>query len=126
MPDSTQLMAMIRTVIQEELKPVHQELEELKPVRQELQELKHGQERLESKVDKLEHGQGRLESKVDKLELRMENEVIEKVRALFDGFTLRGEQIENLQKHLNQRLDNIEIDTGYLVSRVARLEKIAK
>jgi predicted nuclease with TOPRIM domain len=112
MPDSTQLMAMIRTVIQEELKPVHQELEELKPVRQELQELKHGQERLESKVDKLE--------------LRMENEVIEKVRALFDGFTLRGEQIENLQKHLDQRLDSIEINTGYLVSKVARLEKMAK
>jgi len=140
MPDSNELVAMLRAVIQEALKPVHQELEELKPVRQELQELKHGQERLESKVDKLElrqarleskvdkleHGQERLESKVDKLELRMEDEVIEKVRALFDGFTLRGEQIENLQKHLNQRLDSIEIDTGYLVSKVARLEKMAK
>ena len=126
MPDSGELVSMLRAVIREELKPVHQELEELKPVRQELQELKHGQERLESKVDNLEHGQERLESKVDNLELRQENEVIEKVRALFDGFTLRGEQIENLQKHLNQRLDSIEIDTGYLVSKVARLEKMAK
>jgi len=140
MPDSNELVAMLRAVIQEELKPVHHELEELKPVRQELQELKHGQERLEnkvdkielrqarleSKVDKLEHGQERLESKVDKLELRIEDEVIEKVSALFDGFTLRGEQIENLQKNLDQRLDSIEIDTGYLVSKVARLEKMAK
>jgi hypothetical protein len=63
MPDSNELVAMLRAVIQEELKPVHHELEELKPVRQELQELKHGQERLENKVDKIELRQARLESK---------------------------------------------------------------
>ena len=74
----------------------------------------------------LKDGQQRLETKVDKLELRIENEVINKVSALFDGYTLRGDQIDNLQKHLDQRMDSIDIDTGYLVSRVARLEKLAK
>ena len=74
----------------------------------------------------LKDGQQRLETKVDKLELRIENEVIDKVSALFDGYTLRGDQIDNLQKHLDQRMDSIDIDTGYLVSRVARLEKLAK
>lgn len=116
MPDNNELINMLRTVIQEELNPVHQEM----------QALRFGQERLETKVDKLEQGQERLETKVGELELRMENEVIEKVRALYDGFNLRGDQIENLQKRLDQRLDSIEIDIGYLVSKVARLEKMAK
>jgi len=49
----------------------------MRPVRQELQELRYGQERLEKKVGILE--------------LRVENKVIEKVRALFDGFALRGQ-----------------------------------
>lgn len=102
MPGDNELADMLRAVIQEELKPV----------RRELQELRHGQEML-----------GR---KADKLELRMENDVIEKVSALYDGFTLRGEQIEILQKHLDRRLDSIEIDTGYLVSKIVRLEKMAK
>lgn len=102
MPDNNELINMLRTVIQEELNPVHQEMQALRL------------------------GQERLETKVGELELRMENEVIEKVCALYDGFNLRGDQIENLQKHLEQRLDSIEIDIGYLVSKVARLEKIAK
>lgn len=67
-----------------------------------------------------------LKKDVRKLETRMESEVFDKVRALFNGYSLRGDQIENLQKHLDRRLDSIEIDTGYLVSRVARLEKLAK
>lgn len=86
---------------------------------QQLKVLTEGQSRIESRMDKLE-------TKVDKLDLRTENEVIDKVRVLFDGYTLRGDQIEYLQKHLDQRLDSIEVDTGYLVARVARLEKLAK
>lgn len=88
-------------------------------VLQQLKVLSDGQSRIESRMD-------RLETKVDKLELSLESEVIEKVRILFDGYTMRGDQIENLQRHLDQRLDSIEIDTGYFVARVARLEKLAK
>ncbi len=69
-------------------------------------------------LDALQKGQLRLEA-------RLENEVIAKVRALFDGFTLRGDQIERLQKRLDERLDSIETDTRYLVARVAML-KLAK
>ena len=79
-----------------------------------------------SQLDELQKNQVRSDTKVDKLEARMESEVIDKINILFDGYSLRGDQIENLQKHLDERLDSIEIDTGYLVSRVARLEKIAK
>lgn len=116
MPDNNELISILRAVIQEELTAV----------RQEMQELRLGQERLETKVDKLEQGQEKLETKVGELELRMKNEVIEKIRALYDGFNLRGDQFENLQKRLDQSLDSIEIDIGYLVSKVAQLEKMAK
>ncbi len=71
---------------------------------QQLQKLSEGQSRiesrmdkLESKVDKLESKVDKLESKVDKLELRMENEVIDKIRILFDA-----------REAQNQRLDRIE------------------
>ena len=67
-----------------------------------------------------------IKSNQHKLEVRIENEVIDKIGILFDGHSLRGDQIENLKKHIDERLDSIEIDTGYLVSRVSRLEKIAK
>ncbi|KJS02633.1 MAG: hypothetical protein VR68_02615 [Peptococcaceae bacterium BRH_c4a] len=89
-------------------------------------ELTQGQQALEAGQLELTQGQDRLENKVDKLEIRMESEVIEKIRTLFDGYSHRGDQIERLQKHIDQRFDSIEIDTGYLVSRVARLEKLAK
>ncbi|MDH7577152.1 MAG: hypothetical protein QHH75_04825 [Bacillota bacterium] len=82
-------------------------------------------ESLNRRIGNLEENQVRLESKVDKLELRIENEVIGKIRALLNGYTLRGDQIEKLQKHLDERLDSIETDTRYLVARVAMLEKLA-
>ncbi|SFH30092.1 hypothetical protein SAMN05660649_04665 [Desulfotomaculum arcticum] len=88
-------------------------------VLKQLHSLTEGQSRIESRMNKLE-------SKVDKLELSVETEVIDKIRVLFDGYSLRGDQIDKLQKHIDERLDSIEIDTGYLVSRVARLEKMAK
>ena len=77
-------------------------------------------------LDELQKNQVRSDAKSDKLETRMETEVIDKISILFDGYSLRGDQIENLQKHMDERFDSIEIDTGYLVSRVSRLEKIAK
>lgn len=109
MPDNKELVNMLRSVIQEELKPINERLSTLEAGQQELRQ-----------------GQDRLEDKVDKLEIRMENEVIDKVRALSDGYSLRGDQIEKLQKHLDERLDSIEIDTRYLVHRVSTLEKMVK
>lgn len=95
--------------------------------------LEDGQKELISDVSGLKEGQQKIETRMEsletsqrKIETRMESEVIEKIGALFNGYSLRGEQIENLQKHLDQRLDSIETDTGYLVSRVARLEKVVK
>ena len=166
MPENKELVNVLRTVIQEEIQPLRQEVrtivqEELNPVRQELHdmrtgqdvlrtdlfelrtgqdelrtgldelrsgldELRSGQNVLTQDVSDLKHGQKRLENKVDKLEVRMENEVIEKINILIDSHKLEGDQIENLKTHLDERFDSIEIDTLYLVSRVSRLENLAK
>ncbi|MFZ5598995.1 MAG: hypothetical protein ACOY35_05440 [Bacillota bacterium] len=76
-------------------------------------------ESMENRLSSLEKGQSWLETSI-------ENEVLEKICAISDGFELRCDQIESLNNQINERLDSIEIDTGYLVSRVARLEKAAK
>lgn len=95
-------------------------------VLQQLQSLTEGQKDIQNNLAEMESRMGSLEKGQLRLETRMENEVIDKIRGLSDGFELRGDQIENLKKHINERFDSIEVDTGYLVSRVARLEKIAK
>lgn len=90
-------------------------LQQFQAIANELKSLNDGQSRIESRMD-------RLESKVDKLELRIESEVIDKVRILFDADKVREEKLSQVV----EKLDSIEIDTGYLVARVSRLEKVAK
>lgn len=64
---------------------------------------------------------------------KIENDQGSKIAALFDGYSLRGNQIERLQEHLDERLDAIQTDLSYVVSKTAqhdrnivRLNKIAK
>lgn len=91
-------------------------------VLQQLKVLTEGQSNMENHLEKLEHKTDRIDSGLLKLETRIENEVIEKVRALFDARQVQEDKLG----HISEKLDSIEIDTGYLVSRVARLEKVAK
>lgn len=72
-------------------------------------------------------------AKVSQAVTRIEHDHGNKISALFDGFTLRGDQVERLQEHLDERLDAIQTDLSYVVSKVAqhdrnivRLNKIAK
>ena len=134
-------MEEVLTQILTELQSLNQRVGGLEQGQQQLkQELKADIKKVENKVDKLEsrtenleHRMENLENKTDridsgllKLESRIENEVIDKISALFNGHGLRGDQFVSLKKHIDERLDSIEIDTGYLVSKVARLEKMAK
>jgi hypothetical protein len=52
--------------------------------------------------------------------VKLENDQGTKLAALFDAYTLRGEQIKDLQKHLDERLDNIQTDLNYLVAKSAQ------
>jgi len=77
------------------------------------EQLFEGQKQLENRLDSLE-------KRMTKLELRLENEVISKISALFDGYELRGDQIENLKQYLDEKLDGIALDVNYLIGRIVR------
>ncbi|MBF7082644.1 hypothetical protein IT084_06595 [Desulfallas sp. Bu1-1] len=117
-------------------KILNQILVELKTLNQRVGAIEEGQTRMEKRMDRLEKSQDALATEVMAVKadvsevkstlVKFESDITPKIGALFDGYSLRGDQIENLQKHLDERLNSIEIDTGYLVARVARLEKLAK
>lgn len=72
-------------------------------------------EALAVEVNDLKSGQNRLESKLDKLELRMENEVIDKVRGLFDAREVQNNVNENVQYTLSRiegKLDVLQMETA--------------
>ncbi|MCL6448052.1 MAG: hypothetical protein K6U04_07880 [Armatimonadetes bacterium] len=77
------------------------------------EQLFEGQKQLENRLDSLE-------KRMTKLELRLENEVIPKISALFDGYQLRGDQVENLKQYLDEKLDGIALDVNYLIGRIVR------
>jgi len=103
-------------------------------VLQQLYTLTEGQKQLVERIELIEKGQARLENRLDSLEnrldvlengqtrieLRLENEIIPKITALFDGYQLRGDQIENLKLYLDGRLEAIALDINYLIGRVVR------
>lgn len=77
-------------------------------------------------VTKLKSGQEQLVRNQEFLSqhiVALENELIPKVTALLDGYTLRGEQIDNLKAHFDARLDDYQEDVSYLVSKTGKQEK---
>lgn len=74
---------------------------------------------LKTDVADLKTGQEGLSHNV----INLENELVPKVTALFDGYTLRGEQINNLKAHIDERFDDFQEDVTYLISKTAKQEK---
>ena len=54
---------------------------------------------------------------------RIENEYGTKINALFDGYSLHGDQIEKLQENIEEKLDSIALDTNYLVAKSAQQDR---
>lgn len=119
-------MSQILKEILDELKTINQRVggleegqKELKSdfseMRTDVSELRTDVSGLKTDVSELKKGQLRLET-------RMENEVIEKIRILFDARQAGEERLDQI----NGRLDSIETGTDYLVARVAQLEKVAR
>ena len=91
----------------------------LKQLLTEVREIKASQARAEQRLEGVE-----AESRATREGLaRMENDMGTKIAALFDGYTLRGEQIERLQEHLDERLDSIQTDLSYVVGKVAQHDR---
>ena len=56
-------------------------------------------------------------SKVDKLEMRMENEVSDKIKILFDVRQVQNETITNISETLNRveaKLDVLQLETAHI------------
>ena len=70
---------------------------------------------VENRLETVENNQARLE-------MRMENEVIDKVRALFDDREVQHIRYDKLEN----QLEALSIDLSFLVTRVIRLEQVAK
>ncbi|MDZ4041995.1 MAG: hypothetical protein U1D96_00650 [Eubacteriales bacterium] len=70
---------------------------------------------VENRLETVENNQARLE-------MRMENEVIDKVRALFDDREVQNIRFDKLEN----QLEALSIDLSFLVTRVIRLEQVAK
>ncbi|AEG16021.1 hypothetical protein Desku_2494 [Desulfofundulus kuznetsovii DSM 6115] len=85
-------------------------------------DLEQGQQELVRRIGDLEQGQQELSGRMERMEALIENEITDKIRALFDGYNLRGDEIENLRKHLDERLDAIALDINYLVRKTAQQE----
>lgn len=62
-------------------------------------------------------------AKVSQAIVNIEHEISNKIPALFDGYTLRGDQIERLQEHIDERLDAIQTDLSYVVSKIAQHDR---
>lgn len=71
--------------------------------------LEQGQAEMRSEIDLLQTGQkelsNRLDSRIDKLEIRMENEIIEKIRGLYDAREVSMDYFTNIKDAL-ARLEN--------------------
>jgi chromosome segregation ATPase len=87
-----------------------------------LDSLEKRQAKLEANQQALENNQLALENNQLKLEMKIENEVVEKLRGISDGFELRGDQIERSRNDIEEKLDNISQDINYLVRKSAQNE----
>ncbi|MBM7855054.1 chromosome segregation ATPase [Desulfohalotomaculum tongense] len=87
----------------------------MKSVETRIEAVETGMKSMETRIEAVEKNQLRLES-------RIENQVIEKIRGLYDDREIQNVRFERIES----KLDNVEINTGYLVAKVARLETLAK
>lgn len=55
--------------------------------------------------------------------VQIENVHGTKLTALADGFELRGDEVNQLKEHLDERLDALQTDLSYVVSKVAQHDR---
>ncbi|HBV97733.1 MAG: hypothetical protein JL50_03175 [Peptococcaceae bacterium BICA1-7] len=103
-------------------KVLNQILETQSQILKTLQQQGEQLQTLNNRVGGLEKGQTRLGSKVDKIEIRMENEVIDRIRALFDNREVQNDRLERIEN----KLDDMATDVSYVAAKIAVSGKLAK
>jgi len=89
-------------------------------------------ERLENRVEKVEVSVNSLHKRVDGLDekvtrvqetvARIEHDHGQKIGVLFDAFSLRGDQLEDLKDHFDRRFDTAQAATNFLLVRSSEHE----
>lgn len=67
----------------------------------EFSEIKNSQIKSEQEIAEIKSFQARLENRLEKLEIHIETELIDKVRALFDGYQLHTEQLNRIEEKVS-------------------------
>jgi chromosome segregation ATPase len=83
--------------------------------------------RLDEKVTQLDVSVSRLDEKVTRLDVRatrleesvvrIENDHGMQLGALFDAFSLRGDQVNDLREHMDRRFDSVQAAINFLIHR---------
>lgn len=80
------------------------------------------QELVLEQLKTLTDGQRELKKDVIRIETRMENEVIDKTRALFDDREVQNDRLDRIEN----KLDDIATDVSYIAAKIAGLGKLAR
>lgn len=88
---------------------LHEILGEIRGMKSDISDLKAGQVRLDSRLERVEEGQARLETwlagidgLLARLEARVESEITDKIRILFDAFRMHNERLDRHNKRLDR------------------------
>ncbi|GMB07663.1 hypothetical protein [Thermolongibacillus altinsuensis] len=106
---SQELKELLRSVLKEELQPIHERLGRLE----------EGQLRLEERQQRLEERQQRLEENQLRLEEKLDNFMIE-TRSHFKKMEDELEQHRHMFELVSNKWKNIEIDIDYLSAKTGK------
>ena len=112
-------MQEFRKEVKEDIKQLSDKISSLD---EDVSSLKEGQAQLFSEVSSLKEGQAQINSRLDKLETRLdrvetrlENEVIDKIRVLFDAREVQNDvnmKILNTLSRLEAKVDFLQLETA--------------
>jgi chaperonin cofactor prefoldin len=85
--------------------------------------LEEGQARMENRLDTLEHKTDRIDSSLVKLEARIENEVIDKIRGLFDDRSMNQDYFASIKDSLARVEDRVEFLARQNIEHLNKLQK---
>lgn len=79
--------------------------------------LQSGQQALQNDIKELQVGQQGMNNRLNKLEIRIENEVIDKIRALFDARSVQEDvnnRIFSTLERIETKIDVIQLETAHV------------
>lgn len=110
-----------------ELKTINQRVGSLedgqKELKSDVSDLKKGQQRLETGQQKLETRMDSLETGQVRLETRMENEVIDKVRTLFDAHSVHMDYFASLRDSQSRIEEKLNILVNRAIGQDQKLDE---